>query len=168
MRFFYSRRSMERSELARLVQIDYAREMAFVATVPTPGEEKTLGVVRAVADPDNIGAEFGIILRPELKGSGLGRVLMDKLIRYQRAAGTQRLIARALSENQRIRALGARSGLCRAARARRPRHGAHGAGFADRESRPRRARARRRPPRWVTGFTVSGIGWCATGAIIFE
>ena len=106
MRLFYSRRTMERSELARLVQIDYTREMAFIATVPTPeGAEKTLGVARALADPDNVGAEFGIILRPELKGSGLGRMLMDKLVRYQRAAGTHRLIARALAENWRMREL---------------------------------------------------------------
>ena len=106
MRLFYSRRTMERSELARLVQIDYTREMAFVATASTPeGAEKTLGVARALADPDNVGAEFGIILRPELKGSGLGRMLMDKLVRYQRAAGTHRLIARALAENWRMREL---------------------------------------------------------------
>ena len=36
MRVFYSRRSIERSELARLTQIDYAREMAFVAVEPGP------------------------------------------------------------------------------------------------------------------------------------
>ncbi|HQQ54263.1 MAG TPA: GNAT family N-acetyltransferase, partial [Ottowia sp.] len=106
MRLFYSRRTMERSELARLVQIDYTREMAFIATLPAPeGGEQTLGVARALADPDNLGAEFGIILRPELKGSGLGRLLMDKLIRYQRGAGTQRLIASALVENWRMREL---------------------------------------------------------------
>ena len=107
MRFFYSRRILERSELARLVQIDYTREMAFIATVPgEAGEEKTLGVARAIADPDNIGAEFGIIIRPELKGTGLGRILMDKLIRYQRAAGTQRMTATVLAENHRMRTLG--------------------------------------------------------------
>ena len=106
MRVFYSRRTMERSELARLVQIDYTREMAFVATVrEAGGSEKTLGVARALADPDNIGAEFGIILRPELKGGGLGRILMDKLIRYQRAAGTQELTAIVLAENDRMRQL---------------------------------------------------------------
>lgn len=105
MRLFYSRRTMERSELARLVQIDYTREMAFVATAHARGRRKTLGVARALADPDNVGAEFGIILRPELKGSGLGRMLMDKLVRYQRAAGTHRLIARALAENWRMREL---------------------------------------------------------------
>ena len=107
MRFFYSRRIMERSELARLVQVDYTREMAFIATVPDEnGDEKTLGVARAIADPDNIGAEFGIILRPEMKGTGLGRILMDKLIRYQRAAGTQQLVATVLVENDRMRQLG--------------------------------------------------------------
>ncbi len=107
MRFFYTRRVMERSELARLVQVDYTREMAFVATVTDEhGEEKTLGVARAIADPDNIGAEFGIILRPEMKGTGLGHVLMDKLIGYQRAAGTQQLVATVLTENDRMRQLG--------------------------------------------------------------
>ena len=107
MRLFYSRRTMERSELARLVQIDYTREMAFVATVPDgAGGEKTVGVARALADPDNVGAEFGIIVRPELKGSGLGRLLMDKLIRTMRAAGTQQLTAVVLTENARMRKLG--------------------------------------------------------------
>ncbi|MBH1963917.1 MAG: bifunctional acetate--CoA ligase family protein/GNAT family N-acetyltransferase [Comamonadaceae bacterium] len=106
MRVFYSRRTMERSELARLVQIDYTREMAFVATVTeSDGTEKTLGVARAQADPDNIGAEFGIILRPALKGTGLGRILMDKLIGYQRSVGTRSLTATVLTENQRMRQL---------------------------------------------------------------
>ena len=112
MRLFYSRRTMERSELARLVQIDYTREMAFVATVPDgDGGEKTVGVARALADPDNVGAEFGIIVRPELKGSGLGRILMDKLIRTQRAAGTRQLTATVLTENTRMRKLGQALGM---------------------------------------------------------
>ncbi len=112
MRLFYSRRTMERSELARLVQVDYTREMAFVATVPDgQGGEKTVGVARALADPDNVGAEFGIIVRPELKGSGLGRILMDKLIRTQRAAGTRQLTATVLTENTRMRKLGQALGM---------------------------------------------------------
>ncbi|HMN20904.1 MAG TPA: bifunctional acetate--CoA ligase family protein/GNAT family N-acetyltransferase [Ottowia sp.] len=106
MRIFHSRRTLERSELARMVQIDYTREMAFIATAADPaGGERTLGVVRALADPDNIEAEFGIILRPELKGTGLGRMLMDKLIAYLRAAGTERLVAIVLTENRRMREL---------------------------------------------------------------
>ncbi len=103
MRVFYSRRTMERTELARLVQIDYAREMAFVAMAPGPdGQPQTLGVVRAIADPDNVNAEFGVIVRSELKGTGLGQLLMSKLIAYLRTQGTQRLVATVLTHNERM------------------------------------------------------------------
>jgi acetyltransferase len=103
MRVFYSKRTMERSELARLVQIDYAREMAFVATAAGPdGQLQTLGVVRAMADPDNIEAEFGVIVRSDLKGSGLGLLLMQKMITYLRAQGTQSLVATVLDYNERM------------------------------------------------------------------
>ena len=101
MRVFYSKRTMERSELARLVQIDYAREMAFIVCTLGKGGE-TLGVVRAMADPDNIEAEFGVIVRSDLKGSGLGLLLMQKLIFYLRAQGTQKLVASVLDHNERM------------------------------------------------------------------
>ena len=111
MRFFHSRPRLERTELARLVQIDYTREMAFIATADdASGTPQTLGVARAIADPDNVQAEFGIILRADLKGHGLGRLLLDRLITYQRAAGTLRLVATILAENESMRALGRRLG----------------------------------------------------------
>ena len=111
MRVFYSRRSIEHSELARLTQVDYTREIAFIATeLDAQGAERTLGVARAVIDPDNRDAEFGIIVRSSLKGEGLGELLMHKLIRTLRERGTRRLVATVLLENQRMldlaRALG--------------------------------------------------------------
>jgi acetyltransferase len=103
MRIFYSRRSIERTELARLTQIDYEREMAFVATAPSDhGGEETLGVVRAICDPDNHDAEFGIVVRSDLKGGGLGERLMRTMIDYLRAHRTQRLVATVLQENTRM------------------------------------------------------------------
>jgi acetyltransferase len=103
MRVFYSRRSIERSELARLTQVDYAREIALVAVEPGPdGAEQTMGVARAVIDPDNVAAEFGVIVRSELKGAGLGEVLMRKLIGTLRERGTQRLVGTVLIENERM------------------------------------------------------------------
>jgi acetyltransferase len=100
LRVFYSRRSIEHSELARLTQIDYAREMAFIATRPLPdGGEETLGAVRATVDPDNETAEFGVIVRSDLKGSGLGHRLMGKMIEHLRARGTQRLVGTVLRIN---------------------------------------------------------------------
>lgn len=106
MRVFYSRRSIEPSELARLTQIDYEREIAFIAVVGEPdGTEQTLGTVRAVTDPDNTAAEFGIIVRSDVKGGGLGLLLMHKLIRTLKAQGTQRLEATVLSDNKRMLAM---------------------------------------------------------------
>jgi acetyltransferase len=113
MRIFYSRRSIERTELARLTQIDYEREMAFVAVAPVPrkdaggdtGELETLGVVRTITDPDNRDAEFGILVRSDLQGAKLGRRLLTKIIAYQKARGTQRIVATVLRENTRMLAL---------------------------------------------------------------
>ncbi len=100
LRVFYSRRHIEPSELARLTQIDHEREFAFIATRALPGGgEETLGTVRAATDPDNEAAEFGIIIRSDLKGTGLGTRLMDKLIRCLREHGTHRLVGSVLREN---------------------------------------------------------------------
>ena len=107
MRLFYSRRTLERSGLARLTHIDYAREMAFVAvaTPPAGGPGQILGVVRASTDPDNLAAEFGIVVRSDLQRSGLGRILLDKLVRYTRASATRRLFATVPAEDQAMLAL---------------------------------------------------------------
>lgn len=59
-------------------------------------------VAGAMTDPDNVEAEFGVIVRSDLKGSGLGLVLMNKLIAYLRSQGTQRLVASVLDYNERM------------------------------------------------------------------
>ncbi len=98
LRFFSAVRKAPHSVLARFTQIDYDREMAFIGYEPErPGE--TLGVVRAVADPDNKQAEFAIIVRSDVKGRGLGRVLLEKMIRYCRSRGTGELMGQVLPEN---------------------------------------------------------------------
>jgi acetyltransferase len=104
-RFFTPLRRMPHSELARYTQIDYDREMAFVATAPAPdapGEAPadTLGVVRAISDPDNVSAEFAIVVRSDLKGQGLGSALMEKIIRYCRSRGTRELVGQVLPVNR--------------------------------------------------------------------
>jgi acetyltransferase len=100
MRFFTSVRQLPDADLAHFTQIDYDREMAFIA-VATEGAEagEILGVARAYADPDNSAAEFAVLVRSDLKGQGLGTLLMRKLIRYCRERGTGELWGTILSEN---------------------------------------------------------------------
>ena len=102
-RFFRMVRELPASELARFTQIDYEREMAFIAVGEDEnGEEETLGVARAHADPDNTEAEFAIIVRSDLKGLGVGAALLTKLIAYCRSRGTRRLIGEAFTDNDRM------------------------------------------------------------------
>jgi acetyltransferase len=102
-RIFMRIRELQRSQLARLTQIDYDREMAFIAAGERePGRFETLGVVRGIADPDNVTAEFAIIVRSDLKGQGLGPILLRKLIDYCRNRGTKELVGEALADNQRV------------------------------------------------------------------
>jgi acetyltransferase len=94
-----------------MTQIDYEREMAFIATLPLPdGGEEMIGDVRGLGDPDNLEAEFGVLVRSDMKGHRLGWILMDKLIRYLRAHGTERIVGAVLRENDGMLALGRKLG----------------------------------------------------------
>ncbi|WP_442909327.1 bifunctional acetate--CoA ligase family protein/GNAT family N-acetyltransferase [Ideonella sp. BN130291] len=100
MRIFQTRRELPRSELARLTQVDYEREMAFIAVgADAQGAPETLGVGRTVRDPDNTEAEFAVIVRSDLKGRGLGSMLLEQLIEHARSRGTPRLVGWVLREN---------------------------------------------------------------------
>jgi acetyltransferase len=100
LRFFSAVRSFDHSQLARMTQIDYDREMALIASVVgEDGRPRTLGVARAVSDPDNETAEFAVAILSTLKGRGLGRLLMDRIIGYARSRGTHWLLGEALREN---------------------------------------------------------------------
>ena len=105
-RMFVRIRELNPSQLARFTQIDYDREMAFIATRPGPdGAPETLAVGRVVADPDNISAEFAVTVRSDLKGHGLGKILMRKLIDYCRSRGTREIVGEVLPQNSRMIAL---------------------------------------------------------------
>jgi acetyltransferase len=106
LRFFGSVGTFEHSQLARMTQIDYDREMALIATVDNEdGVAQTLGVVRAVADPDNETAEFAVAVRSDQKGRRLGQLLMQRIIAYARARDTHWLVGEALRENAAMIAL---------------------------------------------------------------
>ncbi len=106
LRFFGQVSEFRHTEMARFTQIDYDREMAFIADArKQDGEPETLGVVRIVAYADNVRAEFAIIVRSDMQGHGLGRILADKMIRYCRASGIRELVGSVLSDNRRMLSL---------------------------------------------------------------
>ena len=102
MRFLAPMRELPPQLLARLTQIDYDREMAFVLQ---DADNAIAGVARLAADPDGRRAEFAVIARSDIRGHGIGRLLMDRLIAYARSRGIAELFGDILAENTAMLAL---------------------------------------------------------------
>ncbi len=106
MRVFFTKRELLDTELARLTQPDYHREMVFIAErIAADGAKETLGTVRSTTDSENFSAEFAIVVRSDLHRQGLGNLLMEKLIRYARNKNLKQLTATILRENHSMREL---------------------------------------------------------------
>jgi len=102
-RFFGLVKSLPHTEMARLTQIDYDREMAFIATGVDPDiYQQTLGVVRTVTDANNHTAEYAVVVRSDLKGEGMGWKLLSKMIDYCRQRGTKVMKGEVLAHNHRM------------------------------------------------------------------
>ncbi len=108
LRFFTTMKGLSHQLAARLVQIDYDREIALLALAAADGA--ALGVARFVADPDKYRAEYAVAVRTDWQGRGLGYLLMARLIEVARSRGVGELFGEVLRENaamlQMCRALG--------------------------------------------------------------
>jgi acetyltransferase len=97
LRFFAPVKEFSHMFVARLTQIDYARAMAFIAVDETSGD--MLGAVRIHADAEYQTGEYAILVRSDLKGHGLGWLLMELMIEYARAEGLSCVRGQVLQEN---------------------------------------------------------------------
>ncbi|WP_201861606.1 bifunctional acetate--CoA ligase family protein/GNAT family N-acetyltransferase [Microvirga soli] len=97
LRFFAPVRDFSHTFLARLTQLDYARAIAFVAFDAETGE--MMGAVRLHADANHETGEYGILLRSDLKGLGLGWELMRLMIEWAKVDGLREVEGQVLREN---------------------------------------------------------------------
>jgi acetyltransferase len=96
-RFFSAIRELTPERIARMTQIDYDREMAFIAVRESTSE--TLGVSRLVAEGDGGEGEFAIVVRPDMKGRGLASHLMRRLFDWARTRGITDIVGQILADN---------------------------------------------------------------------
>jgi len=89
--------------LKRLTQLDYDRNMAFVALDTSTGA--LAGISRLSCDPDHVGAEYALLVRTDLQGHGLGWELLGQIVDYAKADGIGRIEGIVLSENTRMLAM---------------------------------------------------------------
>jgi acetyltransferase len=99
LRFFQPIRRLPEQLAARLTQIDYDRETAFISFDPEePGA--ITAVARLMADPDVHTAEYAIIVRTDWKRRGLGYALMNRLLNYAADRGIATIFGEVLRENE--------------------------------------------------------------------
>jgi len=103
LRFFQSVRHFSHEFIARLTQLDYARSIALVAIDPKSGD--MLGAVRLHADADYDRGEYGILIRSDLKGHGIGWKLMQIMIEYAGWQGLNVVEGQVLRENSTMLAM---------------------------------------------------------------
>lgn len=96
-RFFTSLRELPPEMMARLTQIDYEREMAFIAVREETGE--TIAVARLVREPATAEAEFAVVVQPDAKGKGVATRLMQELLDWAKSQGVQEVYGEILAEN---------------------------------------------------------------------
>ena len=96
-RFFSAIHELSPERMARLTQIDYEREMAFIAVREATGE--TVGVARLVNDTEGRSGEFAVIVQSDMKGHGLASNLMHRLIDWARDRGLGEVVGQILSDN---------------------------------------------------------------------
>jgi acetyltransferase len=99
-RFFSALGELSAAQIARMTQIDYDREMAFVAVERgVDGPDRTVGVSRLIRDPGGAEGEFAVIVDPSWKGQGLARALMQRLFDWGRGVGLRDVVGQVLAEN---------------------------------------------------------------------
>ncbi|MDR1999913.1 MAG: bifunctional acetate--CoA ligase family protein/GNAT family N-acetyltransferase, partial [Zoogloeaceae bacterium] len=101
-RFMNTIRELSLAQLIRLTQIDYDREMAFIALTEIDGKETQIGVARYATNPDGESCEFAIVVSDQWQGKGVARRLMGILIDSARAGGLKYMNGDFLSENTRM------------------------------------------------------------------
>lgn len=107
-RFWNVFHGLPQSHLSQFLHIDYDRDMVFVALDRAGGETpELLGMVNLIVDQREGDGEYGIVVRSDQKGTGLGRILMDKVIAYGRETNLRGIKGVMLPDNRSM------IGLCR-------------------------------------------------------
>ncbi len=110
LRFFTPMSQMPHQLAARLTQIDYDREMAFVLVQDEGAHTDIFGVVRLHADPDGEKGEYAIMISPRLIGRGIGGLLMRRMIAHAEQQGLKLVYGDVLAENEPMLSLAKRVG----------------------------------------------------------
>ena len=110
-RFFSVVKTLSPEILARFTQVDYDREISFVALdEDEKGTERMLGVANIVGEPDGKRGEFSALISDFWQGKGIGAKLLLQCLGIAQERGMERVWGTVLAENRHMIALGKKLG----------------------------------------------------------
>ncbi|MGD9888167.1 MAG: GNAT family N-acetyltransferase [Halothiobacillaceae bacterium] len=115
MRFMRALDELTPEMLMRFTQIDYDREMAFVAIYGEGEQAVEIGVARYSLQPDGESAEFAVVVSDAWQGAGLGSLLLEAVMDAARQRGVRVLMGEVLPHNTGMLKLAERMGFERLA-----------------------------------------------------
>jgi acetyltransferase len=98
-RFMHALQELTPEMLVRFTQIDYDREMAFVATTELNGKEAEIAVGRYVSNPDGKSCEIALVVGDEWRRKGIGMRILVALMEVAKLRGLQTMEGEVLAEN---------------------------------------------------------------------
>ena len=107
------RKELTGEQARRLADLDYQTQMALVATCGDGCEEEVIGVARYCVIPGTrpAEAEAAIVVEDRHQSTGLGTLLLERLVAYATAHGIRTFLAEIRHDNGRNLRLIRRSGL---------------------------------------------------------
>jgi acetyltransferase len=98
-RFFQIIKDLPHEALVRFCNIDYDREMAFIAETREGDRRIEIGVSRLILESNKKRGEFAVVIADKYQGKGLGIKLVDMLIEVAREKGVEAIYGIVMSEN---------------------------------------------------------------------
>ncbi|MGB3212729.1 MAG: GNAT family N-acetyltransferase [Desulforhopalus sp.] len=109
LRFSSPHISLDHDHLARLCQVDYDRNIAFLAVVPGE-EESIIGDVRLTRLNDLDCAELSVVIADQWQGMGAGSHLMNFCLILARKMGLTNVLMEIMKSNIRMKRMGCKYG----------------------------------------------------------
>jgi len=100
-RFFANLKALPDTERRHFEAIDYSRDMNFVANyLHRDRRPEMLGVVGGFLEVEKSAVEFGLMVRSDQQGQGLGKILLTKLAHYARSQGFREIRGVVMVDNE--------------------------------------------------------------------
>jgi len=98
-RFFQIIKDLPHEALVRFCNIDYDREMAFIAETREEDRKAEVGVSRLILESNKKKGEFAVVVSDKYQAKGLGVKLVDMLIEVAKEKGVESIYGIIMGEN---------------------------------------------------------------------